>query len=174
MILAGIALGLALLSKYTSVFLYPIFLILMIPELIDKKALGKRSGMIFMFFGVILISVIVLWSGYGFDLQPLLQGAMRVDEKIGIAHSLIKNIYPSINAEGIGWVNRCLLEIPMPLGSYILGVFGVIRHGYEGHGTFFLGEHSPEGNLLYFVVASAIENSNFTSSNVFVRNFFFH
>jgi hypothetical protein len=39
----------------------------------------------------------------------------------------------------------------------MLGVLGVVRHGYEGHGTFFLGKWSGKGNPLYFIVAFLIK-----------------
>ena len=147
---AGLCLGLAQLSKYNAVLLYPIFLLLVSLEFPAMRR-SKMFSLFMKFIVIVFVSLIVTWAGYGFDFQPILKDAMRVEEKIGIAHKVV----PSFAGKGLEYA---LLHMPTPLGTHILGVLGVLRHNYEGHGSFFLGKRSAGGNILYFPVAFLIKN----------------
>lgn len=146
MCLAGIALGLAELSKYTNLLLYPLFLLLLLFELPSAKAGHERKIIILRFLGIILISVLVVWAGYGFEVSPILKDAMRVDEKLAMIHKIAGTR-----------LDNFLLNTPVPLGAHIIGILGVIRHGQEGHSTFFCGTWSGHGNPLYFALAFLIK-----------------
>jgi len=148
---AGSALGLAQMSKYTALLLYPLFLLLLIFEL-PACPKGKRGGLFVEFCGIVFISIIVLWAGYGFEFRPLLEDAMRASEKSSIIHNLLKNLPLSA-----GSIDNILFRVPIPLGAHLLGILGVLRHGYEGHGIYFLGNWSGHGHPLYFVVAFLIK-----------------
>jgi 4-amino-4-deoxy-L-arabinose transferase-like glycosyltransferase len=153
---AGFCLGLAQLSKYTAILLYPIFLLLWIFEL--KMTLrGKRKSFFFKLMAVIFISLIVIWVGYGFATEPILKDAMRVEEKLNIAHTIVKKISPSVNEASLTHLDNFLLHMPVPCGTHLLGILGVFRHGYEGHGTYFLGRWLKTGSPFYFLVAFFIK-----------------
>lgn len=68
-ILGGICLGLALLSKFTSVLLIPICLTLMVLWWTKQKTLNMRSCLIFAAIGFG-----VLFLGYGMNLEPYFAG----------------------------------------------------------------------------------------------------
>ncbi len=155
-VLSGICLGLAELSKYTAILLYPVFILVLIFELFVsiKK---ERAVYLLRFMLVIFLSLIVAWAAYGFEFQPLFKDVMRLDEKLEIAHSIAKKIYPHIGPGAIARLDDFLLKAPVPLGSHILGIMGVFRHGYEGHNTYFLGRWSSHGDPLYFLVAFLIK-----------------
>lgn len=155
-IISGISLGVAQLSKYTAVLLYPMFLFLILFELPRLKR-GEKAGVVFKLFMMFAISVVVLWAGYGFNTDPILYDAMRVGEKLSIAHSITGKVLPFWNDAWNVRLDNFLLESPFPLGTHVLGVLGVLRHGYEGHGSFFLGELISHGHPLYFVVAFLIK-----------------
>ncbi len=162
-IFAAVCLGLAELSKYTAILLYPIFLLSLrgVPpktlDLAERRA-GRRSNpTISKFLSVIFLSLIVVWAAYGFEFQPLLKDSMRLDEKLQIAHNIAKKVYPHISPAAIDRLDDFLLKVPVPLGSHILGIMGVFRHGYEGHSTYFLGRWSSHGDPLYFLVAFLIK-----------------
>lgn len=154
MIFAGLCLGLAQLSKYNAVFLYPIFSVL---SLFEIAAISKlKSGnllikLLFMFF----ISLIVTWGGYGFDLQPILKDTMRAEEKMDMAHSAASKLPAYLNCIRLKDV---LTKTPVPLSAHMLGIAGVIRHSHEGHRSYFLGNWSSGGNPAYFLVAFLIKN----------------
>ena len=153
-LIAGACLGLAQLSKYSALLLYPIFLLLIFFQ-IPATAAGKRAGLFMKYAAVVIISLIVIWGGYGFDLQPILKDTMRTGEKRDIANNIssklpavLKNLHPE----------RFLLETPVPLGAHILGTLGIMRHEKEGHSTYFLGRWSSQGKKAYFLLAFLIKN----------------
>jgi len=154
---AGVCLGLAQLSKYSSLLLYPLFCFLLLFELPSVPDIAKRKRFIVKFLIVIAISVLVLWAGYGFELQPVLKDAMRAGEKIRIAHSFARNVFPFWDGTADGRLDEFLLKAPFPLGEHLLGILGVLRHAYVGHGTFFCGRWSGHGNPLYFILAVMIK-----------------
>ncbi len=156
MLLAGFCLGLAELSKYSSILLYPIFLLLIF--------FGTNSGikkpnvkLITKFFMIIFISLLITWAGYGFDIQPILKDSMRVEEKLEFAHNTASKILPFFKGLTYQKLDDFLLNFPFPLGAHTLGLMGVFRHGYEGHGTFFWGKWSSHGTHLYFLAAFLIK-----------------
>jgi hypothetical protein len=141
--LAGACIGLAQLSKYNAFLLYPVFLLLLIFEF-PVRDRSKMKTLFARFFAVIFISLIVTWAGYGFDLQPVLKDAMRVEEKLEIAHNMK--------------LDKILTQVPTPLGAHILGVLGVLKHSQQSNTTYFLGKWSDKGNCLYFLTAFVIKN----------------
>jgi len=146
MFLAGIALGLAELSKYTNLLLYPLFLLLLLFEIPWAKKWDEKKGIILKFLGIVLVSILVIWAGYGFEVAPILKDAMRAGEKLSMVHKIAGTR-----------LDHFLLNTPVPLGAHIIGVLGVIRHGQEGHSTFFCGTWSGHGNSLYFALAFLIK-----------------
>lgn len=157
LVLAGICLGLAQLSKYSAILLYLIFFILLIFELVKITDKSNKRILIVKFFLLIFISMLVLWAGYGFESQPLLRNAMRVDEKMQMAYSAVDKLLPGISPGEHKHLDNFLLNTPFPLGSHVLGVLGVLRHGEAGHGTFFMGKWSSHGNPFYFIAAFLIK-----------------
>ena len=124
---------------------------------LPKLQIEKRKGFIIKIFLIFAISLFVLWAGYGFSTAPILKDAMRVEEKLGIAQVIAAKILPFWKEGLSDYLERFLLNAPFPLGEHLLGILGVIRHGYEGHRTFFLGKWSSHGNPLYFIVAFLIK-----------------
>jgi len=154
MVFAGISLGLAQLSKYNAILLYPVFLLFLVFEF--RTITKTKVGMLLKrFLIVILLSVITAWAGYGFDFQPLLKDAMRAEEKIAVVHDVISRLpayFSNMHPE------KFLLQTPIPLGSHILGILGVFQHSSAGHSTFFWGEWSDKSNALYFLISFLIKN----------------
>ncbi|MBP7216164.1 MAG: glycosyltransferase family 39 protein [Candidatus Omnitrophica bacterium] len=155
-LIAGLFLGLAQLAKYTSLLLYPLFILLSFIELIyfDKK---RSREVVNMLGGMFLISFVVLWAGYGFEFRPILEDAMRSQEKVAWLKQAADKL-----PQGIGFffektMHTVLFRVPIPLGSHLLGILGVWKHGQEGHGTFFMGRWSAHGNPFYFLLAMFIK-----------------
>ena len=155
MIFAGILLGLAQLCKYNAILLYPVFLLLLLFELplVSKWEKGVIAAK---FMAIIAISAIVIWCGYGFDIQPIFKDTAHVEEKIRIAHNIILKFAPHFS--DFKGIDKFLSQSPVPLGTYILGIMGVFRHSYEGHAAYFMGNWFAGGNKLYFLTAFLIKN----------------
>ncbi len=150
--LAGTSLGLAQLSKYSMLILYPIFIILYIIAIIKDKKVFK-SPRTFNLLLIFLISIFIIWAGYGFKTEPILVNAMRAEEKLEFVSGMAQKIFPSNPGAINPALESFLMKFPMPLGEHILGLFGVLRHSYEGHLTYFCGQWSLKGNPLYFIVS---------------------
>ena len=126
-------------------------------HIVEPRRAFYSTGLLLKFLLVVLLSLIIIWAGYGFEFQPLFKDAMRLDEKLQIAHSIAKKLSPHISQGAMGRLDDFLLKVPVPLGSHMLGIMGVFKHGYEGHKAFFLGKWSTHGSPFYFLVAFLIK-----------------
>jgi len=137
-ILLGIVLGLAELSKFTAVILLPAIIILLIAfTLIKKIRLGeflKKAGKIFVAF---IICWFVIWAGYGFK-----------TEKIPQAETTQWGVLNKITSSKLFNTFRPVI-IPR---DYFKGLSMVIGHTEGGHASFLLGMHSNTGWWYYFPV----------------------
>ncbi|MFH1645316.1 MAG: glycosyltransferase family 39 protein [Candidatus Omnitrophota bacterium] len=186
-IIAGTALGLAQLSKYTAVILYPTFLLLAVieylyskfhchpersegsreavilsemkdPDMQDSSASPQNDASLFIkVFLIFVLSVVVLWAGYGFRMKPFLKEANRPQEKIELVSKAGKRFVSGWNDKMAQGTEKFLREVPLPLTTYITGLFGVIKHGQEGHRMFFMGRWSEFGNPFYYLTAIMIK-----------------
>lgn len=140
-VFAGFFLGLALLSKHSGVVLILIYLIFLAVEFIKIKGRKPFFAMVVLLF---IISFLTLWAGYGFETKPLLADVMRPQEKI----DMVAN-FPVLQ--------YTIKNVPIPAGSYLIGLLGVLKHGIEGHRSFLLGRWYTHGNRLFFIVAFLIK-----------------
>ena len=154
-VISGITLGLAQLSKFTALILYPVFLIifsiLIIKNIffVDNAIDGIRNiGLIKKvgyFFLILLISVFVINAGYTFDRSflPL-------------------NAYP-FNSVPLKKISSLLLEkLPVPLPYDYLSGFDSQLHISAGNNPFYagylMGEHSLTGWWYYYIIAFVVKN----------------
>jgi hypothetical protein len=153
--IAGIALGLAQLSKYSAVMLYPIFLILTLIECLSLKKVSLKlfNSLILVF----VISIITVWAGYGFRIQPFLAETTKPQEKIAFVQDMGSRFLPFWDNKAAKNTETFLKNMPLPLTTYITGLFGVMKHEKEGHKTFFAGKWSDYGNPFYYLVAFLIK-----------------
>jgi len=153
--ITGITLGLAQLAKYSAAILYPIFLLLLMIECIQTKKIAWKS------FGaltaIFLISILVIWVGYGFSLKSILKDTIRAEEKLQSIDYQIKKFLPSSNMHEKEKIRNFLLRVPVPFSEHFLGILGVARHNKAGHAHYFLGHWYNKGNIFYFIVAFFIK-----------------
>ncbi|MCK5451184.1 MAG: glycosyltransferase family 39 protein, partial [Candidatus Omnitrophica bacterium] len=153
-ILCGIFLGLALLSKFTALLLLPVYAVVYIFQVIMKRGKGDKRLRVRSVLGVLLISFMIMWIGYGFEGKPILsEDTMRLEEKTIIAENMIQTYAPGFKDK---WM-YLLRNVPVPMSSYLVGVLGVIKHGAEGARVLFMGKWSEKGNPFYYVVAMLIK-----------------
>ena len=152
---SALALGLAQLSKNTSLVLYPIFVVI---AAIEGFGVQRGSRIIRKLLLIFIVSVLVIWAGYGFRMRPFLSETTQVQDKVEFVQSLGRSIFgagwnASIAARVEGWLKK----VPLPLTTYIMGIFGVWKHSSQGHRTFFMGRWSDYGHPLYYAVAFLIK-----------------
>ena len=168
--LAGICFGLAQASKYTSVFLAPIFILLGIAVFIFGKKQDKDfkvSRVVFPVIVIFIIGAVVLSATYFFEVKPLLKNAPDLQEKI----DYIKTFVDKYSLSKIGLSQEKAIDFainkPIPFSAYIVGLLGVLRQGVVGLDTFLLGQHSQSGFWNYFLVAFFVK-----STPIFIVLFF--
>ena len=154
-IIAGFTLGLAQLSKFTALLLYPIFIIIIVILVIkrgffinDNSDTYKKS-LIIKDFGhlllIFLISILVINAGYLFS---------------GTFTSLGDYHFLSGLLREISSLPRSGLPLPLPY-DYINGFDSQLAIS-EGNNPFYisylLGEHSLQGWWYYYLIAFIVKN----------------
>ena len=136
LVLSGITLGVALLSKFSGVLLFPVYAVICIvciapgkKHLQTKAIEGKRS--VIAVIWIFLIAVFVLWAGYGFMTQRLLDLS---DGKLNFA------------------------GIRLPAGAYINGIVLHFHHTRVIPRQFFLmGEVSAKTWWYFYIVGLLVK-----------------
>jgi len=143
--LAGIFCGLAFASKYTSVLLLPILLILGVIKIFIDKNSKYWIKYLLGFFGIGIITFIIVWFSYGFSIATPPQPIGTLSENIKMwANWDIPTIFDGISER--------IRPILFP-ADYYKGLILVVRHGLGGHSSFLLGETNNTGWWYYFPVA---------------------
>jgi hypothetical protein len=156
--LGGIFLGMAQLSKFTCLILYPIFFAFFVITLIQwawiqkqnhnlptSKIIAISGRCIAMFLFLLLISLFVINLGYGFSntLFFMQNGHFSSHLLKAVSSSSIQNI-----------------PIPLPL-EYVRG-FDVQLDISSGKSPFYMGylmgEHSMEGWIYYYLIGLLVKN----------------
>jgi hypothetical protein len=151
-VLAGFSLGLAQLSKFTALLLYPVFLVIIsfivLERWILKKDHNDNSHTILLkdisgFLIIILISLAIINAGYFFS------GSFKPLAEYHFSSNLLHNI--SI------WLWD---SFPVPLPFDYLTGFDMQLALSEGgvYTSYLMGEHSMEGWWNYYLIAFIIKN----------------
>jgi len=60
-----------------------------------------------------------MWGGYGFSVEPILENAMRAQEKIDFSVFFLQKFLPVSQQSIRALVDLLLIRLPMPLGEHI-------------------------------------------------------
>jgi 4-amino-4-deoxy-L-arabinose transferase-like glycosyltransferase len=154
-LLCAITFGLAQSSKFTSLVLIPLFLILAAIDIIQEKknmaaSIRHVTGhLLFIFFA----GFFVLWATYGFELKPLLKNAPDIEEKIEYIKKASYAV-PLIGGERLAAsaVNFAK-NVPIPLSAYAVSFLGVAKSVTVGdQPLFFMGNSLSSGSKIYYAV----------------------
>jgi len=148
LIIAGITLGLAQLAKFSSFYLFPLYLILVFIFLFYNKIKDKKR-IVKSFLNVILIFFIgylVIVIGYPGD--PLLDDNSKIN--------FVKEMLPGKNPYVEGTAYYSIKYLPMPK-TYLVGLVKVMQHSKTGHPSFLMGEFSQKGRLEYFPIVFLVK-----------------
>jgi 4-amino-4-deoxy-L-arabinose transferase-like glycosyltransferase len=137
LVASAVALGLALLSKYTALLLVPLFPVVGL-ALTRRKPLRVLGTSV----GAVTIALTVLAAGYGFRRIPTRLGSMEPRSET----------FSSLAG------NRWLRDLPLPLPRpYLEGVDFQSWINEGGWPAFLMGGHSDRGWWYYFLVAIAVK-----------------
>lgn len=154
-ILAGIFLGLAIISKAIGIWLILIFFFYL-PITLKKEILGwsfiesgfrikwmgRVTSFLFSFLTVLIVALFVVNLGYGFKgtFEPLCENVDWFEcESLSISEMSLRGIIKALPA-------------PLP-ASLIRALEHKARHSAMGHPAFLMGHYSTEGWWYYFFIA---------------------
>lgn len=144
-ILSGLFLSFALSSKFTSVLIFPILIILGLLKIFILGGSKNWLKIIGGFLGILIIGFIVVWASYGFSIKVPPPPIDSLSANI--------NLWTSFHAPvSFDRFFEKIRPIMFPADFY-KGLFLVSRHGLGGHGSFLLGQTSNTGWWYYFPVA---------------------
>jgi hypothetical protein len=137
LVIAGLALGFALASKFSTSILPPVLLLLYLIR--DGRRVSWKPLVL---LGAIAAGVVLLvyWPE-----------TRRAREMPRLADSVDRN-------DSVGYVfHRFGKALRIPAHPYLMGVYDVVKHNSEGHESYLLGQRSETGWWYYFPVAFAVK-----------------
>ncbi len=152
LVVAGVATGLLLATKHSGILIGPMFVVLMAWEVFTApRAERKRTALRLTgaFFAIVVLSIVVLWSFYGFRYAARPAGMTLSTTVAGYAAPL-----PHLEAAGVLAVSRLRL-LPE---SYLVGLIDVKRMA-EAYPTFLLGKVYSHGQWDYFPFVILIKST---------------
>jgi len=152
LVFAGLAFGLALLTKFSLVLLIPFFIFLVIVWALLKKPKPFFSLVKYL-VGLLLIGIIAMvlvWPLYQYHVMDY-----PVERQLYDITTILETYGNRLFAEPVIWMsNKPILRA---YGQFFLGVLMVIQRAVGGNTTYFLGEVSNLGWKHYFPVVFAIK-----------------
>ncbi|MBI3190751.1 glycosyltransferase family 39 protein [archaeon] len=142
-VVAGIFLGLALLTKFTALLLLPIVLFLFLYKF---RPIRKNIKLIVLYFA---LAFVVVWGFYGFQVDTINNTVHSIDK----SQDFINKTFGDAEKTVINSV----INTPLPAASYFTAFGYNIYHSYEGHGAYLFGQYSEHGWLYYYILAFAIK-----------------
>ncbi|MFA6512100.1 MAG: glycosyltransferase family 39 protein [Patescibacteria group bacterium] len=160
-LIAGVMIGLAHITKFSAVLLWPILLVLGSAALLhtqDWRNTLKRFGEIFG-FGLIATALFVFFI-YGFSSQKIITDPL-VNDFYDQPETRMTN-FPFGELIGGKSTLATIIQsfahnVPIPAYDYFRGLGNVATHNYNGHTAYLLGEQSNAGWWWYFPVAFAVK-----------------
>ncbi len=138
----GAAAGLAFLSKFTAVLLFPILLLVLLVS-------GKIKSVRFWHVPVLLTTCfLTVWAGYFFEIKPLLKNTPDSPKKI----AFLKKI-------GGERLVRFSEKTPIPLSTFTSAVGSMVFTRAKGTHAYLLGEWSGKGWWYYYFIAFFVKNT---------------
>jgi hypothetical protein len=140
----GAAAGVAMLAKYSMIFLGPCLALLFLALLLYRRT-DRRALVLHAFLAASLL-VLVINAGYFFYHREL-------NETDAF---WIQTFFPS--PKGVVWTTVRILKLFLPT-DFVLGVYWQINHSRYGHPAGLLGMYSDHGWWYYFPVAFALKTT---------------
>lgn len=156
--IAGVIFGIAQLLKFSLVLLIPIYGVLLLTWVVIQPRLGLRDKT-FLLAKLVgktviigLIGVLLIWGVYAYNVWNYPTERQFRDSEFILGSFGLKTL---VN------IDLWMIDQPMlrPLAQYLLGVLMVIQRVAGGNTTYFAGEVSSSGSLLYFPTLYLLKES---------------
>jgi hypothetical protein len=155
--LLGVALGLAVLAKFSTVAFFSLGALL----IVGLRLAGERHG-VFRSWSTVrrrlellglasLLAFTVIWAGYRFAWTPLSNPA---DRPHWTGRMLGVETLPPILRQSF----FRLVEMPLPAGDLLIGLRVVQSHNAGGHPSYFMGEFRRTGWWYFFPALVALKS----------------
>ncbi len=163
----GVVFGLAQATKFSSLSLFPISLLLLVVSVKDDvkwravlphfsvgasqegRVLDRLQSALVLCGVIWIIGLVVLWAVYGFDVSPLLP---HED-----SHPLLDCVLP-LSSEGARRAVYAIAErLPVPAPAYFAELSWLQRYAKAGHPSFLMGATGVAGWRSYFLIAFLIK-----------------
>ena len=179
LVLAGLAFGIALLMKFSTILLVPLFLFVIFVYWLVEIARARKTiqnGKFIHFtvdglkrlggvFAIFIIGFALLYPFYFLTTINYPPAKQLSDTQFILSTFADGPPAPGEPCNAID-IKRCAAELDIwmadnpvlrPVGQYYLGILMVIQRSAGGNTAFFLGEVSNLGNKLYFPAAYALK-----------------
>ena len=159
LILTGVMTGLALISKFSAVLLFPTFLAIALISGAGKKI---NAGRMIAFLAVCFLTV---WAGYFFEVKPILKNTPDPQKKIEF-----------LNRIGGERLVRFASDVPVPLATFENAFGSMLFTRSKGTNAYLMGEwsHGQKGWWHYYFIAFGIKNTIPTLILIFCAFFYLH
>lgn len=150
LVVAGLVTGLAMVAKFTGIFLCPILLLLAVVEALIARSLPLLAKRLAACAGILLCAWVVIWAFYGFRYAP----APRGEQLSPVLGAYLQTLPSKTNSHELALVARHRL-LPEP---YIWGLANTKKTEWEYTSYFF--EHVyRHGPWQYFPAAFLIKST---------------
>ena len=144
----GVAVGLALLSKFSSIpFLGACLLLALAYFLLLRREWLRKTleGRIRLLLLASVVTLFLVWAGYRFSFHS-----------ISLERGFGKTLVAAENTR-YGRVFAEISAIPFPMPELFHGIYMVARHNRAGHDSFLLGEYRDHGWWSFFPIMLGIK-----------------
>ena len=160
LIIAGLAFGVAQLTKFSLVLVIPIFLIVpLVWGLIHKNLRTGVKTLASTLLIIVIGYIVVVWPIYGLHVRnysPTEQRSDATDILKDYGYDSLRKPTPQRNvADLIIWSSD--KPIIRPLAEYALGVLMVVQRNAGGNQTYFFGQVTFTGTASYFPIVYFIK-----------------
>lgn len=140
----GLALGLGLATRITTVLLVPIFVVLVLWEARRPGNRLNAKSVLLAAAALAILAPAIVWGAYGFRFEPWPDA------------SVARPVAPSLGFPGrlVAFAERHRL-LPE---AYLEGARFILEHNATGHPTYLLGKVSTEGWPQYYLVALGVKS----------------
>ncbi len=141
-VLAGLAMGAALLVKFSNVLLVPFFILIALVSGIASRQIFVYMKRLLLMFLIALVAVYVVYFLFTLNYPA--------EKQLTDAATVLNTFQPRFLVD----VDLKLIQNPVlrPVGQYLYGLLMILQRAAGGNTAFFLGELSAHGWWYYFPV----------------------
>jgi hypothetical protein len=147
LVCSGVALGLALGSKFSAVFLLPVFVALYLVREVRRFSLLRAVRSFTVVGGLAAAVIVVLYAPYATSLLPRGRGSAGVALRDTVDHA-------TTFGRGLAWLGSRLGWRSHP---FLTGLATFAAHGGGTHPAYLWGHHGDSGWWYYFPAAFAVK-----------------